>query len=68
MLMISFVSLLFIIFTRWLHQVVKYAYHQIINFCDRIIKVNTTHIPYFAFVLLHLFQGTNSNCEMIESL
>ena len=60
------VSLLFIIFQGGLHQVVKYAYHQISNLCYRKTKAITALISTFVFVL-HLCEGTDRICERIES-
>ena len=53
-------------FTRRLHQVVKYAYHQIIDLRNRETKTITAPIPNLAFVLLHSFQRTSRICETIE--
>ena len=43
----------------------KYAYHQITDFCNRITKAITVPFSNFAFVL-HLFKGTNRIREMIR--
>ena len=61
------ISLLFIIFTMGLHQVVKYAYHKINDWGNRKTKAITVRIPNFSIVLLHLFEGTNRNSDIIES-
>ena len=60
------VSLLLIIFTRQLHKVMKYVYHQINDLRNHKTEVITALILNFAIVLLHLFEGTNRICEMME--
>ena len=66
--MILFVSLLLVIFTRGLHQIIKYAYHQITNLCNRKTEAITAPIPKFVFVLLHIFEGTNIVCDIPQFL
>ena len=64
MLTISLFFLLFVIFTVELHPVVKYAYHQVTDLCNRKPKIITAPIVNFAFVFLHLFEGTHRISEI----
>ena len=60
------VSILLIIFTRRLHQVVKYAYNQIIDLCNSKKKAITRSISNFEFALLHLIDRTGRICDTID--
>ena len=60
------VSILLIIFTRRLHQVVKYAYNQIIDLCNSKTKTITASISNFEFALLHLINRTSRICDTIH--
>ena len=64
--MISFVSLLFIIFPRGLHQVLKCECHQTIDFCNGKTKAIAAPILNFAFVFLYLFEETDK--EFLKSI
>ena len=62
-----FVSLLLLFSRGGLHQVVKYAFHQITGLCNRKTKAITALISNFVFALIHLFEETHRICIMIDS-
>ena len=56
--------LLYLLFSReGFHKVGNYAHHQITDSFFRGTKAITAPIPNFAFLLLHLFKGTDKMCD-----
>ena len=48
-------------------KIVKHAYDQMTDQCNRKTKAITALIVNLAFVLLHIYKGKNKISEVIES-
>ena len=44
-----------------------FAYHQITDLCYHKSKAITALIPIFVFIIVHIFNGTDKICKMIET-
>ena len=64
MLVISLFPYLILFSFGELHQVVKNAHHQTIDFCNHKANPIMVLIFNFGFVLLCLMEGTGRICEM----